>query len=247
MLDMLAALALAVWRPLLAFVFPDGCLSCSTPLSTGERHLCETCRSSIRSELRSAHPPRRLSRHDRPRTALYALEFCGPVAALIRALKFDGRRSAATELALMALPALLPILRAHPDAIVPVPLSGLRRRERGFNQSELIARALAEVLGLPVMQPLRRTRHTPPQAGLSRRQRLTNPAGAFRASASECADRRLLLLDDVVTTGATLSAAARALLEAGASDVLCFAVAGAEGQDRSATGARHAPCPKAVD
>lgn len=106
------------------------------------------------------------------------------------------------------------------DLVVPVPLHWRRRWLRGFNQAERIARPLARRLGIPFRSALRRRRPTRRQARLARAARLANPAGAFIAGRGEgVATARVLLVDDVATTGATLDAAARALLEAGAAGV----------------------------
>ena len=110
------------------------------------------------------------------------------------------------------------------DAVTPIPLHGARRRRRGFNQSELIANRVASRLGLPLRADLlRRTRSTGPQTALGRDRRASNVAGAFAAAGEPPAG--VLLVDDVSTTGATLAAAARALLDAGAERVYALAVA----------------------
>ena len=103
------------------------------------------------------------------------------------------------------------------DLIVPVPLHPRRLLRRGFNQSLELARPLARRLGVPLdWAALRRSRQTTPQAGLARDQRLVNLRGAFAAQAARVAGRRVLLVDDVATTGATLTECARALASAGA-------------------------------
>lgn len=116
------------------------------------------------------------------------------------------------------------------DLVVPVPLHWWRRRVRGYNQAERIARPLAAEIGAPFRDLLRRSRSTRPQARLSRAERLRNPAGAFALRRGWRATRwvtgrRVLLVDDVVTTGATLSAAATVLKDAGAASVTAAAAA----------------------
>jgi ComF family protein len=120
------------------------------------------------------------------------------------------------------------LLKPPPDLLEPVPLSRSRLRERGFNQSSLVARHVSDQLGLPLSHSLRRIRHTHPQADLPRERRLLNPNGAFRANTTGTRGKAVLLLDDVVTTGATMAAARRALLEAEARSVACLAIAGSE-------------------
>lgn len=105
------------------------------------------------------------------------------------------------------------------DCLVPVPLHPARLRERGFNQSVLLAAPLSRRLGTPLRQRLlRRTVNSAHQSGLSRAQRQSNTSGIFQA-APDVRDLRILLLDDVMTTGATLRSAAECLLRAGASRV----------------------------
>ena len=119
------------------------------------------------------------------------------------------------------------------DWITAVPLHWNRRRERGFNQSQLLARPVAEAAGLPVVRALARVRPTIPQAGLSRNQRASNLRGAFRLRAgSEVRGKRIVVVDDVATTGATFEACARVLKRAGAAEVTGLAMARAHAEIR---------------
>lgn len=114
----------------------------------------------------------------------------------------------------------------EPDALIPVPLHGTRRREREFNQSELIARAAAKRLGIPARDMLRRRRHTDTQTRFDRRHRMQNLRDAFILSKNAPVENlRFILVDDVLTTGATIDECARVLLEAGASAVCAVTVA----------------------
>jgi ComF family protein len=110
------------------------------------------------------------------------------------------------------------------DVIVPMPLHWKKRWSRGYNQSELLAKEVARRWGVPVERIVRRTKATAPQAGLSNSKRRLNVRGAFAASKS-VKGLRVLLIDDVLTTGATASACARVLKRAGASHVAVAAVA----------------------
>ncbi len=116
------------------------------------------------------------------------------------------------------------------NAIVPVPLHRSRQRERGFNQSAVLAGALGRLLGLPVREALLlRHRKTRPQTGLTFAQRRLNVRGAFAVRAGVTIDKlRILLVDDVYTTGATAHACARALRRAGARSVVVLTVARAD-------------------
>jgi ComF family protein len=117
-----------------------------------------------------------------------------------------------------------------PSALIPIPLARKRLRERGYNQSEQLARALARQWRIPVLlDVLVRTRETPTQTALTPGTRLANVAGAFEGRNAKCGMRNfafplsnfeLILVDDVFTTGATLAEAARALEQAGAKRVL---------------------------
>lgn len=123
------------------------------------------------------------------------------------------------------------LMRALPpepafDAVVPVPLHWLRKWQRGFNQSEALARYIARRRGIPMLDAARRRRATRPQAGLSNSVRRGNVAGAFEIKRGHpVAGLRVLLVDDVLTTGATGSACALALKRAGAHSVCLLTLA----------------------
>ncbi|MCH8045315.1 MAG: ComF family protein [Planctomycetes bacterium] len=118
----------------------------------------------------------------------------------------------------------------QPDLIVPVPMFRFRRMRRGTNSPEMLASQLSARLSLPTRRLLRRTRHTQPQAGLSAPQRRKNVRGAFRLRRGRRLDgARVLLVDDVLSTGATCSEAARALRDGGAARVDVVVVARAVG------------------
>jgi ComF family protein len=114
----------------------------------------------------------------------------------------------------------------RPDAIVAVPLGQRRRRQRGYNQSDVVARVLAEIHQTPVLNGLHRVRETTPQSARDEQGRRRNVAGAFAWKGSSLAGARLWLVDDVLTTGATVEAAGSSLSAAGASrvDVVVVAV-----------------------
>jgi len=118
-------------------------------------------------------------------------------------------------------------LRARPwDAFVPVPLHRARKRERGFNQAEVLAALLADRTGKPLCQALQRTRYTTTQTRLDRHERMENLRGAFRVRQPVAVQRRhLILVDDVFTTGSTVEECARVLMGAGAASVRALTVA----------------------
>lgn len=160
-----------------------------------------------------------------------------PFAALRTPFRFeDAARRAVLEAKFRGVSALLPPLATAAaalvpatwavEAVVPVPLHPARERRRGFNQSAVAARAAGDALGVPVLHALRRIRATPPQAGLDAAARAQNLRGAFVAAPGRSAlPGRVLLIDDVTTTGATLAEGARVLLAAGAEAVYAMALA----------------------
>ncbi|SRR5579883_2604670 len=163
--------------------------------------------------------------------SLAAFEYGGPVAEAIVRLKYGGRPDLARPLADLLWRALRPHgARLRGVAVVPVPLHPSRLAERGYNQSALIAARLArrlEATFLPLA--LARVRHTPAQATLDRAARMANLAGAFRARQPErVRGARVLVVDDVRTTGATVDACTRSLLQAGAAWVAHAVVARAQ-------------------
>jgi ComF family protein len=115
------------------------------------------------------------------------------------------------------------------DLIVPLPLHWRKRWQRGFNQAELLARVIGRRTHVPVQMALRRVRNTPAQAGLTSAKRRLNVSGAFRTKKRAAIDgRRVLLIDDVMTTGATSASCARALKRAGARHVTLLTLARAD-------------------
>ena len=154
--------------------------------------------------------------------------YCGPLADAIVRLKYGGRTELAPVLGGLLVEAALGHA-GHVDRVLPVPLHPARLRARGFNQSALLAAPLARALGVPLdVSGLARVRHTREQAGLSRKGRSHNLDGAFAVRGSRRADR-VLVVDDVRTTGATLASAASALTASGCVEVLTFALARAPG------------------
>ena len=152
-----------------------------------------------------------------------------PLDALLSAFKY---RHDLTVLPVLEslLSAALPTPPWPADAVVPLPLHRGRRWQRGFNQAELVAAALARQWHLPLLAgALTKTRATAQQVGLSRRERLRNVAGVF-AARHDVARRSIVLIDDVLTTGATVRAAAQALMAAGARAVYVVVVASAASQ-----------------
>jgi ComF family protein len=143
-----------------------------------------------------------------------AAVFSGPVRKALHALKYDSDRSLAEQLIRLALPHwAAPI--AEFDLLIPVPLGRKREQMRGYNQASLLAEALSRRVNIPTAAGcLTRIRETPTQVGLSHAARRENVADAFRASS--VGGKKVLLVDDVCTTGATLMSCAEATSRAGA-------------------------------
>ena len=143
------------------------------------------------------------------------MKYDGVGKKIVHALKYRGYKRVVGRL---AAPLMLQVLdNASFDAVVPVPLHRSRLRKRGFNQAELLARGVAEKMKATVSDTLEVVRSTRDQVELSAAQRRANVAGAY--SATERLRGRILLVDDVFTTGATMSACAASLVRAGAQEV----------------------------
>jgi ComF family protein len=161
---------------------------------------------------------------------LLQLEWCAPFSGLIRRalheLKYAGEKRLAVPLG-EAVARRWSRTAAGGDLLVHVPVHAERRRKRGYDQAELIARAAASALHIPAAPLLERTRATTAQFDLDREDRATNVTGAFavRADKPRPSGRWVVLIDDVMTTGATLAACAEALLDAGAIGVSAVTVA----------------------
>jgi ComF family protein len=209
-------------------VAPETCAGCGLP---GEA-ICAECRAALVPPgppacARCGHPwavptpacaecPPRIDR------LRFAGAYAGPVPAIVAAFKDGRRRGLADDLA-AAIARVAP--RDRGATLVPVPLAPSRHAVRGFNQAELIARALGRRWGAPVVPVLERVRDDPPQRGASATDRAVQVRGAFAVRRGLLAPQDVCLVDDVCTTGATLAACARTLRRSGARRVVAIAAA----------------------
>lgn len=158
-----------------------------------------------------------------------AVIFAGPARRLIHQIKYEGRFGLA-KVAADWMAQAWSTWAVEFDLMIPVPLHPERLKKRGYNQSALIVHHLARQFGCSVSPlALQRLRHTQPQVGLNAAERLQNVQDAFQADPGRVSGQRILLIDDVCTTGATLVAAGRALLAGGAKNVMAYCVARAAG------------------
>ncbi len=221
------------------FIFPPSCFACGTLLDHHRDLLCAGCQARVRPVTPS--DPLYILAHARlcqdglcaGLLALYHFASGGPVQDLVHALKYGGLTGVGRELgSRLGTQAYRMPWMTDVDLIVPLPLYRSKQRERGYNQAESIARGIGGVVGRPVsVRVACRTRWTDSQTTLGYTARQLNVQGAFEVPPSKTArlkGKTVLLVDDVVTTGATTRACAAALRAGGAGAVIVVAVALAE-------------------
>jgi ComF family protein len=247
-LNLAAQAAKRVGAAALDLLYPPVCLACRCAIGAHgglcpecwsamrfiERPYCERLGTPFETDLASSESGRFLSAaavadppvFARARAVVRFEE--GPARLLIHRLKYGDRGELAAPMGRWMARAGAELLD-EADVLIPVPLHRLRLAHRRFNQSAALARTIAQNSGVPLRcDLLTRPKPTPPQVGLTRRLRAKNMQGAFavaEAKRIEVAGRRVVLVDDVMTSGATLNAASRVLLRAGAKqvDALVFA------------------------
>lgn len=204
------------YKCLLDWLYPPKCAICG---AIGQPAVCSSCISEFHLvEKRRNDIPNLISAH-------YLFEYEGGAAEAVKRLKYGCITPLATPMAELIYKSANKLGLSETDLIVPVPIHWSRRFQRGFNQAELLCERLTAEIVIP--QTLRRIRATRPQVGLSSEDRSRNIRNAFRASPA-VSGKRVLLVDDVLTTGSTASECARTLLAAGAVQVRGLFFAGEE-------------------
>jgi len=208
-------------------LLPPACAGCGRYGAV----LCFACLAGLRS---ARTPENRFGGADPGVVVGEALELAiaafvheGAMRRALQRLKYGGAAALAAPLARQALPALTDLLTMVDGevALVPVPVHPERQRQRGYNQAALLAGELASRVGLPLRDILVRTRPTVRQHGLNRAARLHNLRGAFGLAEPPPPDVAAVLVDDILTTSATLEACAEVLRSGGATRIVGFAIA----------------------
>jgi len=212
---------------LLELLLPPACAGCGRYGAV----VCQACLGSLRparsSADRFAAADPGIVMGESLELAIAAFVHEGAMRRVLQRLKYGGAARLAAPLAQEALPALENLLAMAPSGavLVPVPVHPARRRQRGYNQAALLAGEMGARAGVPVADILVRTRETARQHGLTRTARLHNLRGAFAAPRAVPPRATAVLVDDILTTAATLEACAEVLRGLGVARVLGFAVA----------------------
>ena len=208
---------------LLNLLFPPKCILCGKLLERNEQDLCRECRVD------SPEYPDRKEKFQFLDSFTAVWYYEGNVRKSLLRYKFYNSRSFASGYGRFL---AMKLLQTHPegfDCLTWIPVSRLRKLRRGYDQVELLADAVGRELGMTPVPLLKKVRHTRPQSRLKdASKRRANVLGAYREiNREEISGKRILLLDDILTTGSTAGEAARVLLTAGAKEVHCAAVAAA--------------------
>jgi ComF family protein len=227
-------IAKSIINPLLDFIYPPVCISCNAPLPDGNQKICQNCWSAIPA-LTKHH-----SLYQKTRANLlaegciddliscYVFEREGPFQYISHALKYKEYKSFGVELG-KQIGGLVRDWNVEVDIIVPVPLHRIKHRERGYNQSEFIAQGIASIIDKPIIvDAVRRIRHTQTQTKLNLEERYKNMKDAFETlsgASKNLYGKTCLLVDDVITTGATTNSCAGAISVAGTKSIIAASAA----------------------
>lgn len=211
-----------IYYKIMELLFPPKCVLCGRILQKEETDLCRLCR--VEAPYYPNHK-RKLQFLD-SFTAVWYYE--GNVRNSLLRYKFYGARKNADSYGRLLAMKLLETNPEGFDCLTWVPVSRLRKLRRGYDQVELLAKAVGRELGMTPVCLVRKIRHNRPQARITgAAQRRANVLGAYRIEQADVTGKKILLLDDILTTGATAGEVARVLLTAGAKEVHCAAVAAA--------------------
>ena len=211
---------MGIFAAITDLLFPPKCIFCRKILRTGAGAACNDCLE-------------RLTRHDRPRTGRYftrcyaPMRYEGQVRDAVIRFKFQDQPGYATEFGRILAGCITENLEGQYDLITWIPVSDQRRKQRGYDQAMLLAMAAALELDDVAVETLKKSADNPAQSSLENAAaRRNNVRDAYRVPEPELVEgKRILLIDDIITTGSTLDEASRTLLEAGAREVIAAALA----------------------
>lgn len=209
-----------LWNSLLDLLYPRKCVLCTKILSRHETDLCHNCRMT------TERVPHSVSRGKHFQCCYSVFYYKKDVASAVKKLKFSGKQLYGQAFGrLIAMKLFEENITA--DVITWVPVSKKRKKKRGYDQGEEIAKAVGKELGIPVKCLLRKVRHNSAQAQIhDHKARKVNVANVYTAfNESEMRGKRILLIDDVITSGATLDECSKILSLAGADSVVCGTLA----------------------
>ncbi len=219
-----------IWKVVLQLIFPPRCPICDGIQAVGNRGICGECRKTVKyiRDPRCLKCGKELWEEEQEycgdcsaRTHLFsqgrALYDYGTVAGALYRFKYKGKREYGESFGEEAAFYLEDyIRRIHPDALVPVPMYPAKKRVRGYNQAEVLAKAIGRHLDIPVDADLvRRVRNTKALKALNPKERLNNLKNAFILSRNGVKLNTVIIVDDIYTTGSTIDAVAKVLIEAG--------------------------------
>jgi len=225
-----------LFQPLIDFIYPSVCLSCTKKLPDGEQLICKSCWQKVqRAALPAEFEKELMSKFSidgyiSKAFSSFYFEEGGVLQSIIYALKYDGKKS----IGVMLGKCVGELIRNDDDfglvdILIPVPLHKTKQRERGYNQSDYICRGISQMINIPFRTDiLKRRKYTISQTQLNREERRQNVAGAFKVNrrrAELVRGKILVLVDDVITTGSTINECAKTLLENGARNIYAVSVA----------------------
>jgi ComF family protein len=223
-----------IFNNVLNFVLPNSCISCQASITAQEKYLCQKC-SGMLEPYRDTHPwqQERISNGtiDNSLSAFWFREGT-PIQPLLHAMKYSKMKGVGIMLGGELGKIIASRSNAHFDLIIPVPLHKAKYRDRTYNQSEYIAKGVSQILNTETVNDcVIRTRFTGTQTKLSKPERKENVRGAFEVNpkyADNLRGKNIILVDDVITTGATILECASALKKASAGKVWVCSAAYAE-------------------